>query len=78
MKNAIWLPGYQVTLEFAEDGVQHFLVSCATTADVCPKCGVIERLYRHGIGVHAARDQTTPTTSGTKNRAQASFDFQCI
>lgn len=56
MKNAIWLPGYQVNLEFAEDGVQHFLVTCATTADVCPKCGVIERLYRHGTDDVSFRD----------------------
>lgn len=56
MKNAIWLPGYQVLLETADGAMQHFLVDCATTVDACPSCGVIGRLYRHGTDDVTFRD----------------------
>lgn len=56
MKNAIWLPGYQVLMEQPDGAVQHFRVSCATTVDACPKCGVIDRLYRHGTDDVTFRD----------------------
>jgi len=52
VKNAIWLPGYQVMDELleVEDGapLQRFLVECPTAVDVCPKCGVIGRMGKHG------------------------------
>lgn len=56
MKNAIWLPGYTITMEYVGDGVQYFQVACATAAEACSKCGVVGRLYRHGLDPASFRD----------------------
>jgi transposase len=56
MKNAIWLPGYTITMEYVRDGVQHFQVACATATEACGKCGVVGRLYRHGLETATFRD----------------------
>lgn len=73
--NAIWLDGWLVhEIKQTPDGTV-VEASYLPQPDCCPKCGVIDRLYRHGSKVVPYRD--TPAF-GAKMLIRAKVDrFRC-
>ena len=56
MMNAMWLPGLNIMDTADEPNCMKFLCTSAKQADSCPKCGVVDHFYKHGIQQIGYRD----------------------